>query len=95
MSPPTAERRPPDQGGAALNETTGPTSATISARCDADRRLRIRRHAARALNELLGLELPPLVLVDRGDYWREIGMDLGWVERHHRGRELAEVGWTP
>ncbi len=78
------------EAGAAPSRCT----TTVPVRYDR-RRYRQARWVRREFDALLGLELEPVVLVDRGDYYLDCGMHLGVPERDRVGREMALAGWCP
>ncbi|MCP2324924.1 hypothetical protein HDA40_003431 [Hamadaea flava] len=59
------------------------------------RRWRIRRHASRQLDALLGREERHGDGDGDGDHYRETWLDRGVREREARGRDLAASGWLP
>lgn len=90
--------RPPidqiDEAGQEVSTSASAAKATVHRRYD-PRAFRARRRAARALDELLGLELPPLEPIDRGDFWGEAHAHLDLGQRDDAGRQLSLVGWCP
>jgi len=103
--------RATEPGATTVRETTavltlphGPDVPMYPTGGDPVRRARLRAHLVRCcasrdldalIDMLLGIEPVPLVLIDRGDYWHEAGMDLGVPERDHAGRVLAELRYVP